>query len=130
MKKQRSPTSQKFRANRKNGFTLVEVIVAAVIFLLSAAGLLATISAMSQPAAQSSREMTATLIGKQVLEELRQDVDAVTWDTVGANLEPAVAHVRPAVLVDGVTYTPTYTVTPDPQGTRGRVVNVTVTWNE
>jgi type II secretory pathway pseudopilin PulG len=120
----------------KNAFSLVEVVVATLVFSLAAAGIIATISALTQPAAQSSREVKAAMLGKQILENLRNSVDAETWGQATSPLSPiggphnngTYDAIFP-IPIDGTDYTPTYQVTDDPD-TEGIWVNTTITWTE
>ena len=112
-------------AAKKQGFTIVEVIVSVIIFLIAAAGIFATISSLSQPAGESNREIAAALVAKQILADLRRDMDMTDWD--GGDLSVG-THPWTAVTVDGVTYTPQYVVETDPQGTDARKVTLTITW--
>jgi prepilin-type N-terminal cleavage/methylation domain-containing protein len=115
------------RRQKNEGFTVVEVIVASVIFALTAAGIFATVSALNQPATESSEEVTAVFLGKRILEDLRKDVDATTW--TGGPLDPANSpYTMNAVVVDGVTYTPVYSVMNDPNGTSARKVTLNILW--
>jgi len=113
---------------------MVEVVVAAVIFALTAVGFYATISALTAPAEQSSRDVTAAFLGKQKLEELRSAVDATTWDSGSMVANPLAPGVHPAqnVVVDGITYSVQYTVFDDNVDGNGRPhgrrVSVNVTY--
>jgi len=60
----------------KRAFTLLEVLLAAVIFVVSVAGIFATLSAVRVPVHQKERALTAAVFGQQVLEGLRSQVSA------------------------------------------------------
>ena len=89
----------------RSGFSVVEVIVAAVIFGIAAAGIFATISALREPAEQSDDRVAAAYAGKEILEELRGQIDASTWNTGNISLG---THTGSKTL--NVTYNYTYTV--------------------
>lgn len=127
------------------GFTIIEVIISAMIFTIAVAGVLATVSSLSKPAADTADEVTAAFMGKRILDQLRREVDASStagWDTSSSPLNPnggdgngsydasdsVTSTLLAPVTIDGITYTPTYTVEPDPDGTNGRKVTLTITW--
>ncbi len=103
----------------------MEVIIATVIFTLTMAGIFASISQLRKPAVDSSREVTAAFLGKQILDDLRSKVDPQTWSTGGL----AVGTYGPIdVPVGDLTYTYRYTVSDDPNATSARQVTITVSW--
>ena len=112
---------------KKTGFSIVEVIIATVIFSIVAAGLFATISSLNQPAQESQEAVTAVLIAKQILEELYTEVNATTWDETANKLTVSGPTDLAPIVIGGKTYTPTKTVTADPD-TSGRYVTLTVSW--
>jgi len=115
----------------ETGFSLVEVVVATIIFFFFAAGLLATISALSKPAQVSGREIRAAMIAKSVLQDLRKDVDAETWNYGGLTVGgPYNFPIAPFYGGETPTYSASYTVADDPNGSKARKVTVTVTWEE
>ena len=70
---------------RKNaGFSLVEVIIATVIFSIASVGLFSTFSSMREASARSERRLQAAYYAKQLLEDLRAKVDQSIWGA-GAN---------------------------------------------
>lgn len=113
---------------RTSGFTIIEVIVSTVIFTIVAAGLYASVSSLRKPAGDTTKTMNAALIGKNVLEDLRSRISASDWDS-GGPLDPANSpYTLTPVILDGITYTPSYIVNAtDPSGARR--VDVTVTWD-
>ena len=106
------------------GFSFVEVVVASVIFTLVAVGMFATISIVRQPAEESSEEITAAFVGKQILENLRKEVDAATWGTGPLS----VGTYTNLVEVDGVFYNATYIVEDDPGTTSAKKVTMNLKW--
>lgn len=111
---------------RNQGFTIVEVIVATLVFALAAAGIFATVSALNRPAGESMEEVTAAFLGKRILEDLRRDVDAEDWNS--GELVNGTTYAMNAVTIGGITYTPVYTVENDPNGTSARKVTLNIIW--
>jgi len=58
------------------GVTLLEILLASVIFVVSVAGIFATINAVRTPVANKENALSAAVFGKQVLETLRTQVNA------------------------------------------------------
>ena len=69
------------RIKKHQGFSLVEVVVATIVFLIAALGIFNVFFAMQNQAADSSDEIIAANYGRQVLESLRPNVDTRTWST-------------------------------------------------
>lgn len=111
---------------KKIGFTMTEVIIATLIFTLAMAGVFASVSELRQPAVESTEEVTAAFVGKHILEDLRMQVSAETWNSTG-NLIPGSTYTN-SVVVGSRTYYTTYTVTSDPDGTSARKVILNITW--
>lgn len=77
------------RIHRQHGFaSLVEVIVTAMIFLLAAFGIFASISMLRPQGQDVARRLEAAYIGRSILEELRGEVDARTWNSTGSLIYP------------------------------------------
>jgi Tfp pilus assembly protein PilV len=55
-------------------FTLLEVLLSSIIFVISVAGVFATLNAVRAPVANKERALAAAILGKQVLETLRSSV--------------------------------------------------------
>ncbi len=104
----------------QNGVSLVEIIIAALIFTIAATGLLTTFASQRETSQRSQRKVQAAYYGRQVLEELRSKVDQRNWDS--GDLSEGV-HT----LSSGQ-YNATYTVTATANG--GRKVDLNITWNE
>jgi|GEM_PF-2405385 len=111
--------------HNNHGFTITEVVVAAVIFALFGAGIYTTISLLKKPTVETRQSITAAFLGKKVLDDLRTDVSAETWGGTGP-LTPGVYN-QTAVTIDGTTYTPSYVVS-DEASTQARKVTLTVNW--
>lgn len=104
----------------KVGFaSIVEVIVTSVIFILATAGILTTISMLQPHAVDSSRKVEAAYVAKGVMDQLRHEVDATSFD-VG---DLAVGTHPMGMFGD---FNVTYAITePDPGV---RFMNMTVSW--
>ena len=123
-----------------SGFSLVEVIVASLIFATVVVGIFATTSAMKKPTVDSDKKLMAAFYGKQILEDLRVRVDQRDWD----KCTPATPALSGSLTVIGAcnphvpitifnptyntTFTFTYIVTDVPGGSGARDVALTVTW--
>lgn len=60
-------------------FSLLEVLLASIIFIIAIGGIFATLNAVRTPVTAKTNALTAAVFGKQVLEALRSDVsDAAT----------------------------------------------------
>ncbi|MBF0503742.1 MAG: type II secretion system protein [Candidatus Omnitrophica bacterium] len=103
----------------KSAFTLLEILLSAIIFVISVAGIFATLNAVRQPVVQKQRSLTAAILGQQLLESLRTQVDASqltsgTWP-LALGLHNTAATFPPGIpvsqIIQGVTYTFSYTVT-------------------
>ena len=70
----------------KSGFSLVEVTVAGVIFMIAVAGVFASLAAVKKTPVPL--EMGAAYCGQQLLENLRVHVDAREWDAVNGVYNP------------------------------------------
>ena len=68
------------------GFTLVEVIVALVILVSTAAGIFASFIAAQGYSANAKRRIVAVNFARQKLEELRPEVRQDTWNTGGLKI--------------------------------------------
>ena len=59
-------------------FSLLEILLAAVIFVISVAGVFATLSAVRGPVTNKENALTASIFGKQILDALYSQVTAST----------------------------------------------------
>jgi type II secretory pathway pseudopilin PulG len=117
--------------NQTEGFTITEVVVAALIFAIATAGILATASSMKKPAVDSSEDVTAAFLAKRILDDLRSQLDSETWNlNMAQNGAFSVgSHTMNAVTVGSKTYTPSYNVLADPNGTAARKINLKISWD-
>ena len=127
----------------KNGVSLVEVTVAALIFAIATTGLFMVLNQQRGASDRAERRLQAAYYAKQLLEELRPKVDQRDWDASPPNWWNLVC--------DGATYawpgasppmagaTVNYQCTeipgipPSPPGTPGagsRQVTLQIQWNE
>ena len=119
--------------NQLEGFTITEVVVAALIFAIATAGVLATASSMRTPAVESSEDVTAAFLAKRILDDLRSQLDAISWNQTGGPFDTTVGnppgtHALNAIVIGTKTYTPSYQIMNDPNGTRARKINLTIQW--
>ena len=63
------------KKNKQFGFTLVEVVIAGVVFGIATVGLFSVLSSSRVSSDASKRELQAAYLGKELLEELRAKVD-------------------------------------------------------
>jgi Tfp pilus assembly protein PilV len=109
-----------------NGFTLVEVVVAGLIFAIAVSGVFASIASVQNQSNTGSEEsLGAALCGQEFLEGLRAKVDNRDWDSSQLALTPLVATT--ACTQNGTAYTRQYKVEAVP-GSLARKVTVIVTW--
>lgn len=109
---------------RKQGFTIVEVVMASIIFALTAAGIYTTLSALRQPAGESARDVTAAFLGEQFLQSMRNEVDQSTWNSGRLTLGN---HTETPVIINGITYSIAYTVSADSLSDARKVV-LNISW--
>ena len=67
-------------------FSLLEILLAAIIFVISIGGIFATLNAVRAPVANKESALTAAVFGKQVLEALRSQVNAAATQLITALL--------------------------------------------
>ena len=111
----------------RKGMTLIEILVASVVFALIISGLVSVFVMSKGHNVHARARTTASQLGKFFLDPLQGDVNESSWATncVGANNCP------PATVetIDGRPYTATYNTDPV-AGTDLRRATVTITWNE
>ncbi len=106
---------------RQGGFSIAEAVIAAIVFVVAVTGVLATIGNIKKPSVRTDRSLTAAYVGQKVLEDMRNEVDAETWDTGPLSVGP-----NPRSCPNGVVNC-TYSVDEDPVS-HAREVTVNVTW--
>lgn len=60
-------------------FSLLEILLSAIIFVITIGGIFATLNAVRSPVANKESALTAAVFGKQVLEVLRSQVNDPTY---------------------------------------------------
>ena len=111
----------------QTGTTLIEALLAGVVFILAVSGVFATMAAVRGPVTSKNNSVEAAIFGKQVLEDLRSKVDARDYNNNNGNL-----GIGTHTIVNGI-YTALYNVTPldvNNPNTSGRKVDVSVTWTD
>lgn len=114
---------------RYNGFSLVEVMVAAIIFSIAVVGIYASLhNVKKQSQDVSDKGLIGALCGQKFLEDRRAAVDMRDWAS-GGQLAPGTytSTPDPYCTVNGIAYTITYTIENDATGF-ARKATVTVTW--
>ncbi|MCD4779383.1 MAG: hypothetical protein K8S27_02380 [Candidatus Omnitrophica bacterium] len=74
------------RIRKKNGVSIVEVVVTAIIFSIAAFGVFSTIAVLRPQGQDSMKKLQALYTGKSILDELIMAVDAHTWGSGLSNL--------------------------------------------
>ena len=64
----------------KAAFSLLEILLASIIFIISVAGLFATLNGVRAPVINKESELAAAVFSKQVLEALYSQVNADTYN--------------------------------------------------
>ena len=59
-------------------FSLLEILLASIIFVLTVGGIFVTLDAIRKPVANKELALTSAVFGKQVLEALRSKVTAAS----------------------------------------------------
>ena len=100
--------------------SIVEVIVTSVVFVIAAAGILSTVAMFRPQGQEASLKIEAAYIGKGVIDDLRQQVNAEDWFDPGSALEPG-NYTRTIGI-----YTVDYEITDEPSlGLRKLTMNIT-----
>lgn len=107
---------------KKNGFTLLEVIISAIIFTITAAGLLTAISMTRRPAQESTAKVQAIFHLKELMDSLASQVSANTWNLASSNL--AVGTYDYTSGVYNITYEVSLADPSDPNGPRIITANI------
>jgi prepilin-type N-terminal cleavage/methylation domain-containing protein len=107
------------RSNNK-GFSMMEALVAAMIFAIGVVGVYATMSSQNTPSMESDDRVKAAFAGKKFLESLRGKVDAQTYATGDLSI-----GTHTPVTVG--TYSFSYVVS-SPGTSGARHVDLTISW--
>ena len=114
---------------RKKTFSLIELLVSAVILVTVLAGVLVTFMSVRQSVGRSIRRLTAVNIGRRVLDDLYAQVNASNWNS-GPLSNNYTANGTIQIVPEYTTYNWNYTAAWGPGGTNYRVVTVTVIYPE
>ena len=120
---------------KQKGLTLLEIVIATVIFALIMTGLVNLFIAAKRLTLHARSRMQATELGKFFLDPLQRDVRQDTWETVNNCLNSDGSNCdTTAQTLNNIDFTPQYQIDPvnDPAGnpTSLRRVVVTLTWDE
>ena len=97
------------RIKHQAGFaSLMEVIVTAIIFFIAATGIFTTISMLRPHGVDSAKRLKAVYAGKQILDELRGKVSALTWNNASGDLYPG--NYNSTVTNDNISYNIDYEI--------------------
>ncbi len=130
------PSSHKFvhSLNKSAGFTLVEVVVAVIILLVTAVGVLSSFTASRRYVIRAKHRTASTGFVRQELEKLFRGVRRDTWENPTGNpLNPAGVYLGmvssdfAAVWGGSLKYT---VVNINGAPTSSRKVTATVEWDE
>ena len=101
------------------GFSIIEVTIAALIFTLTAVGIISTVASLRTPSATSQKDLQAAYYGQNILDDLRARVDERTWTDSNSLLAVGTHTLPPNDIYNAV-----YAVTDDGAG-RNVVLNIT-----
>lgn len=121
-----------------NGFSLVEVLVAALILSVAASGLFASFIAAQKYVIRSRHRLTAANAARMVLEDFKNHVDQNTWDDPVKNPLACATYpctktyvLPPEFIGTPFNWRASYVITPiDVGGITMRRVDVTIHWDE
>ena len=78
------------RLLKKDGFaSIVEVVVASVIFVISAIGIFSSLAMLRPQGTASTKKLAALYAGKQVMDDLRGQVYGNMWTNPASPLYPS-----------------------------------------
>jgi prepilin-type N-terminal cleavage/methylation domain-containing protein len=128
----------------KNGFTLMEIMVAAVLFSLVIVGLLSVFITGNKQVIHARERMVSSELSKLFVDPMQAHVRQDTWglagnallsgitycDSVGGHTQNPICPSTPAERkINNRDFTATYTTT-NVTGTDLQRVTTTITWNE
>lgn len=100
--------------------SIVEIIVTSVVFIIAAGGIMSTVAMFRPQGKEASLKIEAAYIGKGIIDDLRQQINAEDWyDPLGA----LGCGVMPSYTI-GI-YTIDYTITEPIPGVRKLIMNIT-----
>ena len=129
---------------QKFGYSMVEVLVSSMIFMITMTGVISTFSAIRKPSAKTEHQTAAAYLGKRILDELRTQVTQKNWPDDGSAydnagpLDPSSPPVSASYQINKTNYKTQYVVSyypagcgsgPDPS-TCARRVDLSILWDE
>ena len=119
---------------KKRGLSLVEILVATVIFSLIMLGMIGVFVAAKRQILHARERMVSAEISKFFIDPFQMDVRQDTWNSNDLNLSEA-PRALPTQRINSLDFVGTYTVadgTSDSAltGTDLRRVTTTITWTE
>lgn len=118
---------EKPRYPDRRGFTLLEVLVSALLLSLVMLGLMNVFTGSKRYLLGSRWRITAGELGRYFLEPLSLNVSQNTWATgwLGAG-----GNYSSSITLDGINYSAEYNITPNFNLTNVSKVRLNVTWND
>ena len=116
----------------QKGFTLLEVLVSTIILSLIVGALASLYFGAKRWVLHSRMRMQATEVSTSYLDPLQRNVRQDQWNPASNCLSTNGAAGCNAVVdtMEGVQYTPAYTIGAPPFGGNTKKVRFTITWNE
>ena len=99
----------KILRNHKGLASLMEILVASLIFIIAVFGVVSSISLLTPHSEDASKRLRAAYLAKDFLDELRGSITVDAWNNALGNLALG-SHAPQQVTIDGVTYTVNWTV--------------------
>ncbi|MFH1246016.1 MAG: prepilin-type N-terminal cleavage/methylation domain-containing protein [Candidatus Omnitrophota bacterium] len=118
---------------KKNGTTLIEVMISALILAITIAGLFASFSTAQSLVSHAGRLIPAKDFAQQTLETLRKEVRDDSWNTGELRVQETSWEPLPGTFGTIYSGQRKYAVENSPfpvDGSGGRKVTVTVDWQE
>ena len=106
---------------KNQGFaSIVEIVVTTIVFVIAAAGILSTMIMFRPLGKEASLKVEAAYIGRGIIDDLRQQVNAEDWNDPGSSLAPGTYTTTIGI------YTIDYEITDEPNlGYRKLTMNIT-----
>jgi Tfp pilus assembly protein PilW len=117
------------KTRHSTGISMLEIVISMMILALVLVGLINVFVVSRGYMAHSRFRTSASQLATVFMDPLQNDVRQNDWNETTNNLSVNTT-TGDKVIIDGVAYTPTYTVTDESAGTALRRVVVNVTWNE
>ncbi|MBF0478158.1 MAG: hypothetical protein HQL26_01620 [Candidatus Omnitrophica bacterium] len=109
---------------RRGAASMVEVVITAVIFLIAAAGIMATTTMLRPKVTQSSSETRCLYAAKYILATFRTSIDATIWNDNSNPLKPSGTHTIVYNADSNTSCTINYYVVDDSSKARNIYMNV------